>query len=95
MALFERMRSKATGSGLRLVVSTLAVLLLPPFIAVAIVPLALLLFPVAWLAIPFIVPTLLGDALVGGAQPQPAKSQSPLARTKLIATAAISGARGH
>lgn len=51
--------------GLRPFVSTLAVLLLPPFIAVAIVPLALLLFPVAWLAIPFIVTTLLGDALTG------------------------------
>lgn len=51
--------------GLRPFVSTLAVLLLPPFIAVAAVPLALLLFPVAWLAIPFIVTTLLGDALTG------------------------------
>ena len=60
--------SNATGSGLRSLVSILALLLLPPFIAVAIVPLALLLFPVAWLAIPFIVPTLLGDALVGAQQ---------------------------
>ena len=37
--------------GVRLFVSTLAVLLLPPFIAVAAVPLALLLFPVAWLGV--------------------------------------------
>jgi hypothetical protein len=56
---------------MRLFVSTLAVLLLPPFIAIAAVPLALLLFPVAWLAIPFIVTTLLGDALTAGAQPKP------------------------
>ncbi|HET8938678.1 MAG TPA: hypothetical protein VFN67_34770 [Polyangiales bacterium] len=56
--------------GVRLFVSTLAVLLLPPFLAVAAVPLALLLFPVAWLAIPFIVTTLLGDALTAGAQPK-------------------------
>lgn len=56
--------------GVRLFVSTLAVVLLPPFIAVAAVPLALLLFPVAWLAIPFIVTTLLGDALTAEAQPK-------------------------
>ena len=59
--------------GVRLFVSTLAVLLLPPFIAVAAVPLALLLFPVAWLAIPFIVTTLLGDALTAEAQPKKKK----------------------
>jgi hypothetical protein len=57
--------------GLRLLVSTLAVLLLPPFIAAAIVPLALLLFPVAWLAIPFIVATLLGDSLAAGVDAKP------------------------
>lgn len=71
MARSDLAREHATGSGLRVVLTMLAVVLLPPFIAVAAVPLALLLFPVAWLAIPFIVTTLLGDALSARAQPKP------------------------
>lgn len=67
----------------RTVVSTLAVVLLPPFIAVAAVPLALLLFPVAWLAIPFIVTTLLGDALTAEAHPKTKPAARRLARTVL------------
>jgi hypothetical protein len=71
MARFDLVQANATGSGVRLLVSTLAVVMLPPFIAAAVIPLALLLFPVTWLAIPFIVTTLLGDALSAGAQPKP------------------------
>jgi hypothetical protein len=71
MARSDLVRASATGSGLRLLVSTLAVVLLPPFVAVAAIPLALLLFPVAWLAIPFIVTALLGDALTPTADPKP------------------------
>lgn len=79
MARSDLKRTKATGSGLRLLVSAFAVLLLPPFIAAAAIPLALLLFPVAWLAIPFIVPALLGDALSAGARakPQPLSRRRP------------------
>jgi hypothetical protein len=86
MAHVDRLHANATAGGLRLFVSTLAVLLLPPCIAVAIVPLALLLFPVAWLAIPFIVATLLGDA-VAGAQPKPKAVPLQPAGARLVAAA--------
>lgn len=81
MARSDLVRAHATGSGLRWFVSALAVLLLPPFIAAAAIPLALLLFPVAWLAIPFIVTTLLGDAVSAGAQPTAgAAARNPLTK---------------
>ena len=79
--------------GVRLFVSTLAVLLLPPFIAVAAVPLALLLFPVAWLAIPFIVTTLLGDAVAAGAQPKKHKAPAPDRRWLREASVAVGVSR--
>jgi hypothetical protein len=92
MARIDCLRATATRGGVRLLVSTLAVLLLPPFIAVAIVPLALLLFPVAWLAIPFIVTTLLGDALASSeSKPKPVALQA--SRTKLAPGTAVGGAR--
>jgi hypothetical protein len=75
-----------------LFVSTLAVLLLPPFIAIAAVPLALLLFPVAWLAIPFIVTTLLGDAVTEGAHPKKYRTSVPDPRW-LPAPSVVSAAR--
>lgn len=87
MARSDLVRASATGSGLRLLVSTLAVVLLPPFIAVAAIPLALLLFPVAWLAIPFIVTTLLGDALSPAPDPNPKPVRRHSART-LVSKAA-------
>jgi hypothetical protein len=91
MARSDLVRSNASGKGLRLVVSTLAVLILPPFLAAAIVPLALLLFPVAWLAIPFIVATLLGDAVSAGAAPKPKR----VARRLSMANAAYGGTRAR
>lgn len=87
MARSDLARANATGSGLRLLVSTLAVVLLPPFLALAAVPLALLLFPVAWLAIPFIVTTLLGDALSGGTHPKPEPVARHTSRTVIPKTA--------
>jgi hypothetical protein len=91
MVRSDLVRANATGSGLRLCVSTLAVVLLPPFIAIAAVPLALLLFPVAWLAIPFIITNLLGDVVAAGAQPkQVARNR---ARRKLAHAAAVQGVR--
>lgn len=76
-------------SGLvRTVVSALAVVLLPPFIAVAAVPLALLLFPVAWLAIPFIVTTLLGDALTPTPPDPKTKRAAPTTARALLSKAA-------
>ena len=92
MARSDLVRANATGSGLRWVVSAFAVVLLPPFVAAAAIPLALLLFPVAWLAIPFIVTTLLGDALVAGAR---AKGKpAPRRRSRsLLSSAAYGSAR--
>jgi hypothetical protein len=49
-------------------VTVIAVLLLPALVAVMVVPLVLLLVSVAWLAIPYVVITLLKDALAARAK---------------------------
>lgn len=59
-----RMGSNRAHAGWRLVATLIAVVvLLPPLLAFAAAPFLLLLFPVAWLAIPFLITTLLCNAL--------------------------------
>ena len=53
------LRSSRAHTGLRLATTLIVVVLLPPVIAVIAAPLLLLLFPVVWLAIPFLIATLL------------------------------------
>jgi hypothetical protein len=50
-------------SALRWVTTILAVLLLPPFIALAVFPMLLLLAPVALIGVPFIIPALVTGSL--------------------------------
>lgn len=48
---------------LRVTTTIAALLLLPPFIALAIVPMLLLLAPVALIGVPFIIPALVSGSL--------------------------------
>lgn len=58
------MRFGQAHTGLRLITTLIVVVLLPPVIAVFAAPLLLLLFPVVWLAIPFLIATLLSRTAI-------------------------------
>ena len=60
----DDIRAEVQSRGLLRVTATIAtVLLLPPFIALAVLPMLLLLAPVALICIPFIVPAMLSGSL--------------------------------
>lgn len=76
-------------SWLRVIATIAAVLLVPPFVVLAIAPMLLLLVPVALIGIPFIVPAMLSGSLAAREEdiqraswrpPQPA----PLSRLHLV-----------
>lgn len=51
------------GGVLRVTATVMAVILLPPFIALAILPMLLFMLPVALIGIPFIIPALITGSL--------------------------------
>jgi len=68
--------SSRTG-GLRLFETVIAVLLLPPLVAVIAAPLVLLLMPAAWLAIPFVVIKMLTKVLAERARAPQRATRKP------------------
>jgi hypothetical protein len=56
-------RTSRLGGVLRVTTTIAAALLLPPFIALAIIPMLLFLLPVALIGIPFIIPALISGSL--------------------------------
>jgi hypothetical protein len=69
--------SSQTVGGLRLYESVIAVLLLPPLVAVIAAPLLLLLMPAAWLAIPFVVIKMLTKVLAERARASQRTTRKP------------------
>jgi hypothetical protein len=65
---------------LRVIATCFAVLLLPPFIALAIAPMLLLLAPVALIGIPFIVPAMLTGSLAARSEERQRASWRPASR---------------
>ena len=74
---------------LRVTATIVTVLLVPPFIALAVLPMLLLLAPVALICIPFIVPAMLSGSLAARSEDiqraswRPAPQRAPRARTGL------------
>jgi len=81
-------RSSQTGGGLRLFETVIAVLLLPPLVAVMAAPLVLLLMPAVWLAIPFVVITMLNNVLAARARMPRRATRRPAQRSLLLAVEA-------
>ncbi len=75
-------QDEVSGSGrlhkvLRISLTIIAVLLLPPFIALAIAPMLLLLAPVALIGVPFIIPALLTGSLAARSEDKVRASWRP------------------
>jgi hypothetical protein len=75
-------QDEVSGSGrlrgiLRVCTTVTAVLLLPPFIALAVFPMLLLLAPVALIGVPFIIPALLTGSLAARSEDQVRASWRP------------------
>ena len=75
-------QDEVSGSGqlhraLRVSMTIAAVLLLPPFIALAILPMLLLLAPVALIGVPFIIPALLTGSLAARSEDKVRASWRP------------------
>jgi hypothetical protein len=79
-----------TGTGrsrgmLRLLATIATVLLLPPFILLAVLPMMLFLVPVALIGIPFIIPALVSVSLAVRSEERQRASLRPLPRSlKLV-----------
>jgi len=73
-------RSLARAKVLRVVATLAALVLLPPFVALAIAPMLLLLAPVALLGIPFIVPAMLSGSLAARSEDRQRASWRPAPR---------------
>jgi hypothetical protein len=69
--------SSRLGGALRWVTTIVAVLLLPPFIALAVFPMLLLLAPVALIGVPFIIPALLTGSLAARSEDKVRASWRP------------------
>lgn len=69
--------SSRVRSVLRVSMTIAAVLLLPPFIALAILPMLLLLAPVALIGVPFIIPALLTGSLAARSEDKVRASWRP------------------
>jgi hypothetical protein len=65
---------------LRVIATVAAVLLLPPFVALAVAPMLLLLAPVALIGIPFIVPAMLSGSLAARSEDRQRASWKPAPR---------------
>jgi hypothetical protein len=61
----------------RALIALLAVLLVPPFIVLAVAPMLLLLLPVALIGIPFIVPAMLSSSLAARTEDRKRASLRP------------------
>jgi len=61
----------------RISMTIVAVLLLPPFIALAVLPMLLLLAPVALIGVPFIIPALLTGSLAARSEDKVRASWRP------------------
>jgi hypothetical protein len=75
-------QDEVPGSGrlqsvLRISMTIVAVLLLPPFIALAVAPMLLLLAPVALIGVPFIIPALLTGSLAARSEDKVRASWRP------------------
>ncbi|HKP61005.1 MAG TPA: hypothetical protein VJV78_29950 [Polyangiales bacterium] len=78
----DDIRDGARSRGLLRVTATIAtVLLLPPFIALAVLPMLLLLAPVALICIPFIVPAMLSGSLAARSEDIQRASWRPAAHS--------------
>jgi hypothetical protein len=65
---------------LRIFATTAAVLLLPPFLLLAVVPMLLFMLPIALIGIPFIVPALMSGVLAARTEDKVRASWRPVAR---------------
>lgn len=75
-------QDEVPGSGrlhrvVRISMTIVAVLLLPPFIALAVLPMLLLLAPVALIGVPFIIPALLTGSLAARSEDKVRASWRP------------------
>ena len=68
---------------LRVLATVAAVVLLPPFIALAVLPMLLFLLPVALIGIPFIVPALLTVSLSARSEDRQRASLRPMPASAL------------
>ena len=68
-----------SASVLRAIASVAAILLLPPFVVLAVAPMLLMLVPVALIGIPFIVPAMLSGSLAARAEDRQRASWRPAA----------------
>jgi hypothetical protein len=69
---------------LRVTTTIAAVLLLPPFIALAIIPMLLFLLPVALIGIPFIIPALISGSLAARSEDKLRASWRPPAPAPVL-----------
>lgn len=69
-------------AALRTLAIIASVLLVPPFIALAVVPMLLLLLPVALICIPFIVPAMLSGSLAARSEDRQRASWRPPAQPR-------------
>ena len=73
-----------SNKALRVFATVATVLLLPPFIALAVFPMLLLLLPVALICIPFIVPAMLSGSLAARLEDRQRASWRPPAPTRAL-----------
>ncbi|MET0386557.1 MAG: hypothetical protein ABW321_11390 [Polyangiales bacterium] len=78
MARIDALLSLGGRSGLRSLVTVLEVLLLTPVFAVLVAPLALLLMPLVWLAIPFLIVKLLNRSMLAAGSAPALSHATPL-----------------
>ncbi|MET0388934.1 MAG: hypothetical protein ABW321_23375, partial [Polyangiales bacterium] len=64
----------------RLIATVVTLILLPPFLALAVAPMLLLLAPVALIGIPFIVPAMLSGSLAARTEDRQRAEHKPLTR---------------
>jgi hypothetical protein len=62
LSRIDKRKTKPFGSLARVVIGTLAVIMLPPFVLLAVAPMLLVLTPVALIAIPFMLSAFAGEA---------------------------------
>jgi hypothetical protein len=82
-------QDEVSGSGrlrgvVRVTTTILAVLLLPPFIALAVFPMLLLLAPVALIGVPFIIPALVTGSLAARSEDKLRASWRPPVPTPIL-----------
>jgi hypothetical protein len=63
---------------------SVAIVLLPPFVALALAPMLLMLVPVAMVGIPFILPAMLSGSLAARADERRRTSLKPLRRPLVV-----------